>query len=124
VDGQLVPGALLRLGDERAQQARADPPPSEGRQQRDVHDPDVARAPVHVEPARPLPLHLDDVECGAGIVAAVVGVLRGVLVLDERAQHGVVPRQMRELGRAHAGVQLDQERPVVVGHRAQVGVRH
>jgi hypothetical protein len=63
--------------------------------------------------------HLDDVERRARVVAAVVGVLRGVLLLDEGAAGGFVPRHVRELGRTHAGVQLDQERSIVVGHRPQ-----
>ena len=85
----------------------------------DVHDPDVARPAVYVQPARRHAAELDDVERRTGVVLAVVGVLRVELVLDERAARGGIPRDVRELLLAHAVVEVDEKLAVVVGDRSQ-----
>ena len=73
------------------------PPPAELGQQRDVHDPDLAVAAVDVEPPGGLAVDLDDVEARAGVVLAVVRVLR----VELRARNAVLLR-VRPTARARA----------------------
>ena len=51
-----------RLGDQLLEQPGADAAPAEGGRERDVHDPDVLLAAVHVEPPGGLAVDLDHVE--------------------------------------------------------------
>jgi hypothetical protein len=75
VDGQR-PAARRRFVDQHAQHARPDAPPAERRRERDVHDPDVSPAAVHVQPPGGFVVDLDDVERRTGVVLPVVRVLR------------------------------------------------
>jgi hypothetical protein len=85
---------------------------------------DLARPAVHVQPAHAFAVELDDVERRARVVRPVVGVLRTELVLDERAARGGIPRHVRELGLAHAAVQVDEEVAIVLADGSQLRLGH
>jgi len=123
VDGERAP-ALLRLGDQSAQQAGAEPAAAVRRRQRDVHDADLAPAAVDVEPSRRLAVDLDDVERRVAVMPAIVRILRLELLREERGLLLVGPGQDRELIRARRGIDVGEERPVGIADRAQRDLLH
>jgi hypothetical protein len=79
----------------------------------DIHDADFGAAAMDVEAADGIVVREDEVEDGAGVVGAIVGVLSGELLGDEGGFLCLVPIGEGQL--FFAGTGVDAEEEVAVG---------
>ena len=85
----------------------------------DVHDADLGGAAVEVEAADRFVVEEDEVEDGAGVVRAVVGVLGGELLGEEGVDLGLGPVGEGDLFFAGAGVDAEEEVAIGGSGRAE-----
>src|SRR5205823_1124060 len=107
-------------GEQLAKQRSPDPVAAVFGQERDVDDPDLARATVNVEAPSRLAVDDNDIEARICVVLAPPSVLRGELAAQEGVLLGVVPRHHGELLRAGAGVHAVEELAVARLDRAKL----
>jgi hypothetical protein len=117
VDRDALAGSVA-FGKESLHESGADTPSAVFGQERDVDDPDLARAAVDVEAPGRLAVDEDDVEGRLGVRLAIPRILRVELRAEEGFLLGVVPRNDRELLRPRARVDATEELSVARLDRA------
>src|SRR5262245_30291759 len=114
------PPRRLGFGQQALQEAAADSPPAEFRQECDVDDPNLVGAASYVQAADRLDPRLDDEKIGVREVFPVVDVLRVKLLTQKGLFCGCVPGDLRQFSITRRGVHAEKKPDIVVNRWSQI----